>query len=178
MATHGEWIHLTEAQLAADPVLAEAITPFRAPSGSAGQAAAAWLKEGALSEMEHIATYVYLLDEEIAAFYSLGMSEVHLQTRQRKRLGAHPRQGAVLILWLARAETSDIDADTILTHAVGIAQIGARHVGAAVVAVDPYDASAATFWRERYGFRSSSTTVRTAGGDELRRLWKPLFPKD
>lgn len=178
MATHGEWIHLTEAQLAADPVLAEAITRFRAPSNSAGEAAEAWLKQGALSEMEHIATYAYLDDDEIAAFYSLGMSEVHLQTRQRRKLGAHPRQGAVLILWLARSETSDIDADRILTHAVGIAQIGARHVGAAVIAVDPFDAAAAAFWRERFGFRSSSTTVRTAGGDELPRFWRPLFLTD
>jgi hypothetical protein len=35
-----------------------------------------------------------------------------------------------------------VAAETILTHAVGIGQIAARHVGAAVIALDPFDAQA------------------------------------
>lgn len=86
------------------------------------------------------------------------MSEVELRTQHRKKLEAsHPRQGAVLILWLARAAEADVDAATILRHAVGIAQIGARQVGAAVIAVDPFDATSEGYWREHFGFRSSLT---------------------
>jgi len=67
------------------------------------------------------------------------MSEVTLRTQQRKELSAsHPRQGAVLILWLARSAAAKVDGATILRHAVGIAQIAARQVGAAVIAVDPF----------------------------------------
>jgi hypothetical protein len=119
-----------------------------------------------------------LVKGEVAGFYSLGMSEVELRTQQRRRLSAsHPRQGAVLILWLARAAEADVDASTILRHAVGIAQIGSRRVGAAVIAVDPYDAATETYWRKHFGFRASLTKRADADGAERSRLWLPLFPE-
>jgi hypothetical protein len=173
-----EWVHLTNEQLAADPGLAEAVDRFRAPSNRAGKAAESWLKERAVGEAEHVATYVLLSAGEVAAFYSLGMGEVELRTQHREQLSAaHPRQGAVLILWLARAAEADIDGETILRHAVGISQIGARHVGAAVIALDPYDQEAERFWRERFGFRASRTRRTDADGIERNRLWMPLFPE-
>jgi hypothetical protein len=56
-----EWVHLTGEQLSADPALVRAIERFQAPPGRAGDdAAAAWLKERALRETSHIATYVLL----------------------------------------------------------------------------------------------------------------------
>lgn len=119
--------------------------------------------------MGRIATYVLLPGGEVVAFYSLGMSEVLLRTEHRKSLEAtHPRQGAVLILWLAWAAEADVNADTILSHAVGIAQIGARHVGAAVIALDPYDEATERFWRQRFGFRASLT--RRADAEGIERL--------
>ena len=54
---------------------------------------------------------------------------------------------------------------------------GARYVGAAVIALDPYDTETERFWRERFGFRRSATPVRGADGAALRRLWQPLFPE-
>jgi hypothetical protein len=80
-----------------------------------------------------------------------------------------------LIAWLARAEEADIGATEILRHAVGIARIGARRVGAAVIVVDPYDAGSEEFWRERFGFRSSRTRRMDAGGEERTRLWLRLL---
>lgn len=172
-----EWIHLTAEQLSADPELVRAVERFRAPAGRAGDSAAAWLKERALRETSHVATYVLLLAGEVAGFYSLGMSEVELRLRHREGIAAsHPRQGAVLILWLARAANADVDGETIFRHAVGIAQIGSRRVGAAVLAVDPFDAAAETYWRQRFGFRASSTKTRDADGEKRSRLWLPLFP--
>lgn len=166
-----EWIHLTAEQLSADPALVRAIERFRAPPGNAGNAAASWLKERALRETSHIATYVLLIKGEVAGFYSLGMSEVELRTQQRRKLAAsHPRQGAVLILWLARAAEADVEAATILRHAVGIAQIGSRRVGAAVIAVDPFDAATEDYWREHFGFRASLTKRLDADGAERSRL--------
>ncbi len=126
-----EWVHLTAGQLSADPALLAAIGRFKARSGEAGDAAAAWLKKRAVKETGHIATYVLLVKAEVAGFYSLGMGEVELRTGHRQSLSAsHPRQGAVLVLWLARAEDSDVDAEVILRHAVGIAQIAADNDGA------------------------------------------------
>ena len=104
------------------------------------------------------------------------MSEVELRTDQRKKNSAsHPRQGAALILWLARADNADVDAATILRHAIGIAQIGARHVGAAVVAIDPFDAATEDYWRQHFGFRASPTKRKDADGLLRSRLWLPLF---
>ena len=172
-----EWIHLTGEQLSADPALVRAIEHFQAPPGRAGDAAAAWLKERALRETSHIATYVLLVENDMAGFYSLGMSEVELRSQHRKGISAsHPRQGAVLILWLARAVgAKSVDAATILRHAVGIAQIGSRRVGAAVIAVDPFVAPTEDYWRQHFGFRASLTKRRDADGHERSRLWLPLF---
>lgn len=172
-----EWVHLTEEQIEADPALLPAVERFEAPATPAGRAAENWLKTSAVREADHIATYLLLGGQDVIAFYALGMSEVELRTQHRKKLGAeHPRQGAVLLLWLARAASSDVGAETILKHAVGIGQMGARRVGAAVVALDPFDAPTEEFWRERFGFRSSLTRRRDANGDERARLWMPLFP--
>jgi hypothetical protein len=171
-----EWIHLSKEQLGADPSLGEAIERFEAPPIPAGEAASEWLKGGALAEVDHIATYIAFAEEEIVAFYSLAMGELELSSGHRKKLEAsHPRPGAVLILWLARAEGADLEAETILRHAVGVAQVGARHVGAAVIALDPFDAATEEFWREKFGFRSSRTKRRDGDGEERTRLWQPLF---
>jgi len=175
--TAHEWVHVTAEQLSADAELRRAVERFKAPATPAGEAAALWLKERAIRETSHVATYVLLLDGEAAGFYSLGMSEVTLRTGQRKELSAsHPRQGAVLILWLARSAAAKVDGATILRHAVGIAQIAARQVGAAVIAVDPFDGASERYWREQFGFRSSLT--KTGSSEEARRsrLWLPLFP--
>ncbi len=83
----------------------------------------------------------------------------------------------MLILWLARAAEADVDAATILRHAVGIAQIGARQVGAAVIAVDPFDAASEGYWREHFGFRRSLTKRADADRAQRSRLWMPLFPE-
>jgi len=104
-----EWIHLTSEQIEADPGLDGAVRRFKTPPGRAGKAAESWLKERALPEASHIATYVLLVGGEVAAFYSLGMGELELRTQHRKQLPArHPRQGAVLILWLARAANAGV----------------------------------------------------------------------
>ena len=173
-----EWVHLTAEQLSADLALVHAVERFHAPPGRAGDAAAAWLKEGALKETSHVATYVLLIESEVAGFYSLGMSEVELRSQHRKGISAsHPRQGAVLILWLARAAKANVDAATIFRHAVGIAQIGSRRVGAAVIAVDPFDAATEDYWRQHFGFRAALTKRPDADGEQRSRLWLPLFPE-
>jgi hypothetical protein len=171
-----EWVHLTGEQLSADPALVRAIERFQAPPGRAGNAAAAWLKGRALKETSHVATYVLLVEGDIAGFYSLGMGEVELRSQHRKGISAsHPRQGAVLILWLARAADADVDAATVLRHTVGIAQIGSRRVGAAVIAVDPFDDATEDYWRQHFGFRASLTKRTDADGRQRSRLWLPLF---
>jgi len=82
-----------------------------------------------------------------------------------------------MILWLARAAEANVNAATILRHAVGIGQIGSRRVGAAVIAVDPFDAATETYWREHFGFRSSLTKRKDADGEKRSRLWMPLLPE-
>lgn len=172
-----EWVHLTGEQIEADGGLLKAVDRFEAPPSPAGKAAAEWLKQSALDLTGHIATYVLLEGDQVLAFYSLGMGEVELRAQHRKKIGGrHPRVGAVVVLWLARAREASVDAEVILTHAVGIGRIAGRHVGAGVIALDPFDAAIETFWRERFGFKTSLTRRRDADGAERRRLWLPLFP--
>jgi hypothetical protein len=60
---------------------------------------------------------------------------------------------------------------------VGVGQIAARTVGAAVIALDPHDEETERLWRERLGFRSSLTRTPDADDVERSRLWMPLFPE-
>jgi hypothetical protein len=172
-----EWVHLTSEQLDADEALSGAIDRFEAPPTPAGGAATDWLKRSALHRSSHVATYVLVEGDRALAFYSLGMGEVELRTQHRKKLESrHPRAGAAVVLWLARAADAEVEAETILRHAVGIAQIAGRHVGAGVIALDPFDSATESFWRERFGFRASLTRRRDANGEDRPRLWLPLFP--
>ena len=149
-----EWVLLSEQQLSADPRLSEAVERFKAPTGPAGSAAASWLHEKAREQMAFVATYVLVEDDEILGFYALGMGEVELRSDHRRKLGAaHPRQGAVVILWMARAEAASISADALLAHALGVARRAAERVGAAALALDPFDDETERFWRNRFGFR-------------------------
>jgi hypothetical protein len=175
--TKREWVHLTGEQIEADGGLLESVDRFEAPPSPAGEAATEWLKQSALDRTGNIATYVLLAGDRVLAFYSLGMGEVELRTQHRKTVGGrHPRVGAVVVLWLARAKEADVDAEVILTHAVGIGRIAGRHVGAGVIALDPFDAATEAFWRERFGFKASLTRRRDANGEDRSRLWLPLFP--
>jgi hypothetical protein len=175
--TKREWVHLTGEQIEADDGLLESVDRFEAPPSPAGEGAAEWLKQSALARTGHIATYVLLEDGHVLAFYSLGMGEVELRTQHRKKIGGrHPRVGAVVVLWLARASDASVDAEVILAHAVGIGQIAGRHVGAGVIALDPFDAASEAFWRKRFGFKTSLTRRRDAEGEDRPRLWLPLFP--
>jgi hypothetical protein len=172
-----EWVHLTGEQIEADVGLLESVDRFEAPPSPAGKAATEWLQQSALDRTGNIATYVLLEGDQMLAFYSLGMGKVELRTQHRKKVGGrHPRVGAVVVLWLARAKEANIDAEVILTHAVGIGRIAGRHVGAGVIALDPFDAATEAFWRERFGFKASLTRRRDADGEERSRLRLPLFP--
>jgi hypothetical protein len=169
---------LTPRRLDADEAFRRAIDRFEAPPTPAGEAATEWLKRSALHQSSHVATYFLVENDQALAFYSLGMGEVELRTQHRKKLeSSHPRVGAAVVLWLARAAEADVGAETILRLAVGIAQIAGRHVGAGVIALDPFDSATESFWRERLGFRASLTRRRDTDGEDRPRLWLPLFPE-
>lgn len=172
-----EWLRLTPSLLADDPAIAEAVDRFEPPTPQeAGEAAAEWLRRHALHNAHAVATWLMLDDAgEIAAFHALSMAEVVLTGRWRERLDvSHPRQGAVLIAWIARAAHGEVHANEILGHAGGIAQRAARLVGAAALAVDPFDEDTEAMWVEGFGFRRSATELPGRSG--LRRLWNPLLP--
>lgn len=57
MADHHEWVHLSDEIVAADPHLTAAVDRFEAPDHPAGIAAQTWLRERALAQAGHTATY-------------------------------------------------------------------------------------------------------------------------
>jgi hypothetical protein len=169
-----EWSPHTEQER---PDVAEAVSRFQAPAHlDAGRAATEWLRERAASAHPGCVTRILLSDNAVQGYYSLSMSEVRLSHGDRRKLDeTHPRQGAVLITWLARAEDATVAdvAQQLLLHAVGVAREHAYAVGATVLALDPFDDSTAEMWREKYGFRSS----QTERPGRPPRMWKPLFPR-
>jgi hypothetical protein len=170
-----EWVRLTASLVQDEQAVRDGLAQFRGPDTDAGRAAERWLQERALEESDHIATWLFFREGELAGFHSLSMGEVELRQRERKRFRAsHPRQGAVLILWMARAVEASVDGERLVLHAVGVGQQAARLVGASVIAADPYDSSVEGLWRD-LGFRRSGTDYRGADGAKLKRLWAPLL---
>lgn len=173
-----EWINEWSREVAeARADIEAAVARFQArPDLEAGRAATEWLRDRAADAHRGCVTRLMVADGAVQGFYSLSMSEVKLSTGDQRMLDEHhPRQGAVLITWLARADDAVVDrvADQLLLHAVGVAREHASAVGATVLALDPYDEATAEMWRDRYGFRSS----QTERGAKPRRMWKPLFPR-
>lgn len=172
-----EWLRLTPSTLADDPAIADAVERFEPPAPQeAGAAAAEWLHRHAIHNAHAVATWMMLgEDGEVAGFHALSMAEIRLTGRWQERLDVtHPRQGAVLVAWIARAANAEVHADEILLHAVGLAQRAARLVGAVALALDPFDKETESMWIESFGFRRSTTEL--PGRPDLRRLWNPLFP--
>jgi hypothetical protein len=174
----GEWVLVSGDRLAVDWELKLAIERFRPPRHPAADRAAAWLLNDGLAQAGLVATYVYMSHlGEIEGFYAIRMSEAELRQKDRKRLGAtHPSQGAILIVWMCKAAGGRLTGQELLLHAVGTARIAAKTAGAAMIALDAFDAEVDRMWRERFGFRRSSTALPGERGEAgLRRLWIPIF---
>jgi hypothetical protein len=169
------WIEWTEEVAERRPDIRRAVETFQPVPIEAGQAAARWLKEHSLHPGSK--TYMVFVDGRLQGFYAVTMGEALLRSSHQKDLGVeHPRQGAVIITWLAKANDAVITGEELLLHAVGTARQAAHYVDAQVLALDPFDEATAEVWRKKYGFRTSLAT-RDAQAQGPRRLWKALFPK-
>jgi hypothetical protein len=169
-----EWVSWSPETAQARPEIEEAIEQFASLDIEAGRAAEAWLRESALPAHPACVTNMLLHEGGVQGYYALTMGEVQLSGNHRKRIGVtFPRQGAVLIPWLARARepTMPDGFEHLLLHAVGLGRRGAEFVGAAVIALDPFDEATAERWLAR-GFIPSQT-VREG---QPPRLWRPLWP--
>jgi hypothetical protein len=169
-----EWVLWTPEVAAHRDDVRAAVERFEGLPHPAGEEAARWLREEALHVYRESPTRLLYAEGEVQGYYSLAMAEVELRQDHRERIGAdHPRQGAVLITWLARSRNCTVAnvAELLLQHAVGVARRAASEVGATVIALDPYDEDTAAMWASR-GFRRS----RTKRGDQPPRMWNVLFP--
>lgn len=170
-----EWLEWTEEVAGEREDAARAVAAFTSLDNAAGREAARWLREDAAGAYPATVTRLLLAEGAVQGFYSLSMGAVELSTsHQRVASVTHPRQGAVLITWLARSSTPALESVTelLLRHAVGIGRRAARDVGATVLALDPFDEATAALWQERWRFRRSRTQLP----GKPHRLWQPLFP--
>lgn len=166
-----DWIRWTP-ETAAEPDLADAVASFEGVDVPAGRAAAEWLRERALANHGSTVTYLMVVGGRVEAFYAICSASVQMTMRHRKEVGAgpHPSQPASLIAWLSKARDSDVDGETILLHALGVAQAVLDLQGNKVVVLDPYDEATADLWAERHQFR------KTKADEGVTRLWHPLEP--
>lgn len=168
-----EWVIWTDAVHDERPDVAAAVERFRAPSRfEAGRAASRFLRENALRSSA--VTWLLLRDGDVIGYYAVVMSTIELRSQHRKVLNLeHPHQGAVLIAWMAKAEGQPREtADLLYFHALGTARRTARDVGAAVLALDPFDKGVERYWRNERGFRTARNKPEPG---KPRRLWRPLF---
>jgi len=154
------------------PEVVEAIERFDPGDGPAAVAAKAWLTTQALNDPLESATRLWVARTELLGFYALANGAVVLRSSHRKGLGVHyPTQPAVIVTWIAKSKTHDVDGSVLLDHAIGAALQVATISAATVLALDPFDEETAEMWRTRHGFRNS---VESSPATGLRRLFLPL----
>jgi hypothetical protein len=97
-------------------------------------------------------------DGNLVGFYALASGQVELSQRQREKLavGSRPTQPAVILTWIAKDARHQFDGIRLVKDAVYEALKASEHVAATCLALDPFDAATADFWRERYGFINSA----------------------
>ncbi len=169
------WVRWTPEAAATGPDLRAAVAAFAAPPTPAGRAATTWLREESIDNHPATVTWLAIIDDEAVGFFALAASSVEIRQAHRRRLDVRsgpPTQSASLVAWLAvaQARAGTGLGDVLLGQAYATARRAAELQGAVVLVVDPFDDAVETYWRERYGFRSSATT----GRDGRRRLWAPL----
>jgi hypothetical protein len=169
------WERWTPEKAADRPDLARIVGGFDAgASHAAARQAAEWLREHALGNHPSTITWLRLVDGELTGYFALASASVDLRQRDRRRLrvdASRPVHSASLIAQIARA--TDAPAGTgerLVEQAWAFAQEATQLQGSVALVADPFDDETARMWRERFGFRSSQTTV-----NGRRRLWIPLF---
>jgi hypothetical protein len=168
----------TPAKARAVPELVQAVEAFQ-PLGDweAGQAAARWLRERALSVPPESATYLLVRSGAVMGFFALAAGQVQLSRRDVGELGlARRTQPAVILTWMARAADSEPGAGKrMTTFAVGLARRATEYLGATLLGLDPFDQEVGQYWLGR-GFQESE--LPPPGKDEdhpIKRLWLPLW---
>lgn len=165
-----EWVNWEATTREARADVAAAVERFEPMELPAGEEAAAWLQ--AHGADPGCRTRLLITGGELAGFHALTMGQVELRSSHQQTVGAaHPRQGAVLLAWIARSRTSPGGTgEQLFLDALDRARRAVEFVGAAVLALDPYDEALDRYWRQRYGFRASQTEARNG----LKRLWLPI----
>jgi hypothetical protein len=172
------WVRWTPENASTRPDVAAALSRFSAPATPAGDAATAWLQEESLASHPSTITWLGMSGDEILGFFALCSSSVEMRRDHRRQAGSDSplsTQPAALVAWFAVASTAAGTgmADLMLRRGVFTARRAAEDQGALVLVVDPFDESAARYWRERHGFR---TAKHPASGDP--RLWIRLHPQE
>jgi hypothetical protein len=168
------YVRVDRQAIAALPELGAAIGAFRPVPNPAGESAAEWLAERALSEPQEATVRLRLSHGRVTGVYALCAAQIALSGEERAQLGGvHYRtQPVILLAQFARAADAPGVGEEMLRHADGIARRARLYVGATVLVVDPFDQDVAEMWRERFVFQDSEQSV--PGNRRLRRQWLSL----
>jgi hypothetical protein len=177
----------TDADIAADPRcewvdwdpsspddLARKVADFEPLDTAAGHAAAAWLTDGARSDVFTV-TSLLVSAERVEGFITCRASEAILTWSAIKHLGGDTTTRktvpAYLLCWCAKHREAQIDGEELLLNAVRLGR-ELRRYGCSVLALDPHDEdSSKKVWQKKHGFRVGADPTDP---DKLPRLWLPL----
>lgn len=157
-------------EITATPTVRAALDGFRTYGVSAGDDAAAWLRDSALREHRTSRTVLVLGSGRICGYYALASSVVTMDEQQRSAVGIpgyRDRVPATLLAWIARDPTARVTGRDLLTDAIATCLEVNELQATAVLVLDAHDRATAEMWLGRpFGLRR----LREGGS----RLWLPL----
>ncbi len=161
---------LPSVEITASVTVRAALDAFRTHPVSAGEDAAAWLRERSLVEHRTSRTVLALGGGRICGFYALASNVVTMDELQREAAGIpgeRNRVPACLLAWIARDPTSAVTGGDLLADAIATCLEAHERQATAVLVLDAHDPQTAEMWLGRpFGLRRL-----TQGGN---RLWLPL----
>jgi hypothetical protein len=152
--------------------LAEAVETFEAPCNDAGEACERWLKEEALDNYPHTATWVLFNAGLIHGFFAIcsGVVKISYPNGADKQAEVEKENWPCSqIKWLSKREGGKFRGRSIFRQATIRALEVAALQGNVALVIDPYDDETAALLHERHSF------FRTA---DQGQLWVPLYPEE
>jgi hypothetical protein len=136
--------------------IAEAVNSFQAVPMEAGEAAAVWLKEGALKEFPETKTYLLLGEGRVEGFIALRSSwlSVEFEHEQPERLefDSDASIPALTVCWMARHRDAPGIGEKLLLFAASLAYEAGEEAGAAALTLVPYGEEEASVLMHKFPF--------------------------
>ena len=150
--------------------LAEAVEAFEPPCNPAGEECAEWLKEQALHDYPHTATWVLFKSGLIEGFFAIssGLLEISYPDSGQDGEVEKEKWPCSQIKWLCKRDRGKFHGRSMFMQAAFQASEVAKLQGNVALVIDPFDSKTAAVLERRHEFLRRS---------DQGQLWLPLYPE-